>query len=507
MLTVHLSIVVFLPLAAALVAAFLPARVGRWVVVAATVGVLGYAIAMIADFDRGASGLSYVTDEAWISELGIRYQLGVDGLNLFLIALTALLWVPCTLWGALRVTERPRLFLFHMALAETAVLGAFCVQDLALFVVFFDLMLVPFYFLIGQWGEGDRVRATTRFVIYTLVGSLLMLAGAVALGVLAADGGEISFSLATLEERTLGEGSQQWIFCLFAAAFLVKAPLFPFHGWVVDTYRATPTPVLVVLSAVLSKVGVYGFLRIVLPILPDASAYFQDLMLVLAAFSILYGSVLAFSQDEARLVVAYSSIAQMGFIVLGIFSLTDLGSQGALMQMVNHGLVVAPLFFVIAALAARAGGSASLAQMGGMALRAPVLAALFLVITLATLAMPGSPNFVGEILILFGAFEEKFAFGAVAAIGVVLAAVYMIRVFQRSMHNRVGPGAQPAELNGLELAAILPLTAVVVALGVYPQVVLERTEPAVEAKVAPVQSTVDSRQSTGLRDGTARVIP
>ena len=178
-------------------------------------------------------------------------------------------------------------------------------------------MLVPFYFLIGGWGEGDRVRATTKFTIYTLVGSLLMLAGAVALGVLSAPDGDVSFSFAVLEERTLGEGTQQWIFLLFAAAFLVKAPLFPFHGWVVDTYRATPTPVLVVLSAVLSKVGVYGFLRIVLPILPDASQHFQELMLVLAVFSILYGSVLAFSQDEARLVVAYSSIAQLGFIVLG----------------------------------------------------------------------------------------------------------------------------------------------------------------------------------------------
>jgi NADH-quinone oxidoreductase subunit M len=495
MLTIHLSIVVFLPLAAAVLAALLPAKAGRWLVLGAMVVVLGGAIAMIADYEPGTAGLKYVTDDNWISELGVRYQLGVDGLNLFLITLTALLWVPSTLWGAARITERPKLFLFHMALAETAVLGAFCAQDLALFVVFFDLMLVPFYFLVGQWGAGDRVRATTKLLIYTLVGSLLMLAGAIALGVLSAGDGDISFSFAVLEQRTLGEGTQQWIFCLFAAAFLVKAPLFPFHGWVVDTYRATPTPVLVVLSAVVSKVGVYGFLRIVLPILPDASAYFQDLMLVLAVFSILYGSVLAFSQEEPRLVVAYSSIAQLGFIVLGIFSLTDLGAQGALMQMVNHGLVVAPLFFIVAALTARAGGSPSLDQMGGMALRAPVLAALFLVVTLATLAMPGSPNFVGEILILFGAFEDKFVFGAGGAVGVALAAVYMIRVFQRSMHNRAGPGAKPAELGSLELAAILPVAAVIVALGVYPQLVLERTEPATTTKVAPALTAAGADDS------------
>jgi NADH-quinone oxidoreductase subunit M len=479
--TIHLSIVLFLPLAAAVVAAFLPARTGRWLVVAATVGVLAYAIVLIADFERGGAALQYVTDDNWISELGIRYQLGIDGLNLFLVALTALLWVPATIWGALRTTERPKLFMFHMALAETAVLGAFLAQDLALFVVFFDLMLVPFYFLIGGWGEGDRVRATTKFTIYTLVGSLLMLAGAVALGVLSANGGDVSFSFAVLEERTLSEGTQQWIFLLFAAAFLVKAPLFPFHGWVVDTYRSTPTPVLVVLSAVLSKVGVYGFLRIVLPILPDAAEHFQDLMLILAVFSILYGSILAFSQDEPRLVVAYSSIAQLGFIVLGIFSLDDKGAQGALMQMVNHGLVVAPLFFIIALLTARAGGSPTLAQMGGMALRAPVLAAFFLIVTLATLAMPGSPNFVGEILILFGTFEDKFAYGVVASVGVALAAVYMIRVFQKSMHNRVADGVEPAEMDRLGFVAIVPVTLVVVALGVYPQLVLDRTEGAFEA--------------------------
>ena len=482
-MTIHLSIIVFLPFAAGLIAAFLPARAGRWLVVAASVAVLAYAIALIADFDRGATGLQYVTDDRWIEELGVRYQLGVDGLNLFLIALTALLWAPAILWAALRTTHRPRLFLFNMALAETAVLGAFCAQDLALFVVFFDLMLVPFYFLIGGWGEGERVRATTKFTIYTLVGSLLMLAGAVALGVLSGSDGDVSFSFAVLAERPLGEGTQQWIFLLFAAAFLVKAPLFPLHGWVVDTYRATPTPVLVVLSAVLSKVGVYGFLRIVLPILPDAAQHFQELMIVLAVISILYGSVLAFSQEEARLVVAYSSIAQLGFITLGIFSLSDQGAQGALMQMVNHGLVVAPLFFIIAALTARA-ASGSLDKMGGMAFRAPILAALFLITALATLAMPGSPNFVGEILILFGTFEDKLVYGLVASAGVVLAAIYMIRVLQRSMHNRLPAGTDTREADGLELATIVPIVAVIVALGVYPQLVLDRSDEAVAAKVA-----------------------
>ena len=231
-MTIHLSIVLFLPLAAAVIAAFLPPRTARWVVLAGTVGVLGYAIAMLADFDS-SGGLQWVTDDKWIPELGIRYQLGIDGLNLFMVVLTAVAWVPCTLVACLQDRDRPKLFLFHLALAETAVLGAFMAQDLALFIVFFDLMLVPFYFLIGGWGTGDRVRATTKFVIYTLAGSLLMLAGAVALGVLATPSGEpVSFSIQVIQERGLGDGTQEWIFLLFALAFLVKAPLFPLHGWV-----------------------------------------------------------------------------------------------------------------------------------------------------------------------------------------------------------------------------------------------------------------------------------
>jgi NADH-quinone oxidoreductase subunit M len=481
--TIHLSIVLFLPLAAGLLGAVLPPRIGRWAVLAGTLLVLAYAIAMLADFDRGG-GLQYVTDDEWVSELGIHYQLGIDGLNLFMVLLTAIAWVPCTLVACFREHDRPRLFFFNLALGETAVLGAFMAQDLALFIVFFDLMLVPFYFLIGGWGQGDRVRATTKFVIYTLAGSLLMLAGAVALGVLATpDGGQISFSLADLQQRSVSEGTQQWIVLLFALAFFVKAPLFPLHGWVPETYRSTPIVVLALLSGVLSKVGVYGFLRIVLPVMPEGSQHWQELFIIVAVFSILYGSVLAFSQDNVRLVVAYSSIAQLGFIVLGIFALEEKGAQGAVFQMLNHGLVVVPLFLIIGVIVLRAAGSESVTRLGGVAFRAPVLAALFLLVTFATLAMPGSANFVGELLVLFGAFEDKLVYGLVASIGVVLAAVYMIRVFQRTMHNREGPAVESRDLGRIDLAAIAPLVAVIVALGVYPSFVVERTERATTAAI------------------------
>jgi NADH-quinone oxidoreductase subunit M len=489
-MTIHLSIVLFLPLATGLLGAFLPRGTARWAVLAGTVAVLAYVVVMVADFESGG-GLQYVTDDEWISELGIRYQLGIDGLNLFMVVLTAVAWVPCTLVAAFSEQDRPRLFFFNLALAETAVLGAFMAQDLALFIVFFDLMLVPFYFLIGGWGTGDRVRATTKFVIYTLAGSLLMLAAAVALGVLATpEGGELSYSLAELQRRSVPEGSQHWIALLFALAFFVKAPLFPLHGWVPETYRSTSIPVLALLSGVLSKVGVYGFLRIVLPVMPEGAEYWQELFIILAVFSILYGSILAFSQDNIRLVVAYSSIAQLGFIVLGIFAFEEKGGQGALFQMLNHGLVVVPLFLIIGVIALRARGSESLRQLGGMAFRAPVLAGLFLVTALATLAMPGSANFVGEILILFGAFEDNLVYGLVASAGVALAAVYMIRLYQGTMHGRVGPAVDSREIDGVNLAAVVPLVAVVIALGLYPHFVLDRTEADAQRSIAEVHREV-----------------
>ena len=319
--------------------------------------------------------------------MGIRYTLGVDGLNLWLVALTALLFAASAVWLVLRPPTRPKLFAVHFGIAETAVLGAFLAQDLALFVLFFDLMLVPFYFLVGQWGGPERVQAAIKMVIYTLVGSLLMLAAAVATAVLASGGPEeISFSLAYLRANLLGEDTQKLLFGAFTLAFLIKMPAFPLHGWMPDAYRNMPLPALAVFSGVVSKVAAYGFLRIVLPLYPAAAEDFQLIVMILALCSILYGSLQAFTQTNIRLILGYSSIAQLGFITLGIFAFDNAaqGAQGALLQAINHGLVVAPLFLILTLLAARAGGSEDIRDMGGIAFRAPVLATLFMIVTLAT---------------------------------------------------------------------------------------------------------------------------
>jgi len=460
---------------------------------AGSLGALGLAIVYIVQYGPGSHGLKDVTDIVWISELGIHYKLGVSGLNVLLVGLTALLFFAAIVAANMRSWDRPRLFYFYMMLAESAVLGAFLAQDLALFVAFFDLMLIPFYFLIGTWGEGpDRVKATIKLVIYTLVGSLLMLAAAIATGVLAGEqnGTHITFVLSQLQGLPLSRGSQEWIFLFFAAAFLVKMPAFPLHGWMPDGYRAMPVEVLMVFSGVLSKVGAYGFLAIVLPLFPQASAHFQVLMLVIALLSILYGSAMAFTQTHARLIAGYSSVAQLGFITLGIFALNPQGAQGAILQMVNHGLVVAPVFFIIALLAARAGGSQDIREMGGIAFRAPLLATVFLVVALATLAIPGSANFVGEFLILLGVFKAKLAIAVIAFAGVAMASVYALRLFIRAMHNRVGPSVKSRELTGMDAVVLVPLLAVIVFLALYPQGALKRSEMSAMTSVAAAHAAL-----------------
>jgi len=400
--------------------------------------------------------------------------------------MTSLLWAAAVVWSALQHPDRPRNYFFMLGLAQTATLGAFLAQDLLLFVLFFDLMLIPFYFLIGSWGTGDRVRATIKMIIYTLIGSLLMLVGAIATAVLSADSvGGVTFSIEILRQFPLPTGSQYWIFCFFSLAFLVKMPAFLVHGWVVDAYKSCPLPVLVLLGGVLSKVAAYGFLRIVLPIFPDAAIHFQDVLLIIGVASILYGSAMAFTQTNVRLIAGYSSIAQMGFITLGIFSLSAAGGDGSVIQMVNHALVVAPVFLIIALLAERT-GTEDIREMGGMAKRAPVLAILFVIVTMALLAIPGSANFVGEFFILKGVFETKVAIALIASTGIALAAFYSLRMYQQTMHDRLPEGSVSREITLREAVVIVPLVACIIGLALYPGLITTRGSAAVDRSLAAV---------------------
>jgi NADH-quinone oxidoreductase subunit M len=483
-----LTILIWLPLAVGLLGAFVPSAVVGRVAVVGSLVTTGVAIYFIGKFHSGA-GLQFVTDRMWISALGIHYKLGLDGLNVLLVLVATIVFAAALLYASGREWEKPRLFYFHFLLAESAVLGALCSQDLALFVIFFDIMLIPFYFLTGMWGQpaGDaRVRAVTKLVIYTLVGSFLMLVAAIATGVLVSSqsGTPIDFAFSFLQAHPLSHTSQIWIFMCFAIAFLVKMPLVPFHGWLPDGYKAMPIPAVAVFSAILSKVAAYGFLRIVLPLFPYASVHFQTLMLIIALVSILWGTLVAMTQPDARMVVAYSSVAQLGFITLGIFSLSPTGANAALLQMANHALVTVPLFFIVAAAAARSGGSEKLADMGGIAFKAPVLATLALITTLATLAIPGSSNFAGEFGILLGTFNAKLPIAVIATLGVIGAAAYALRLFILSMHNRAGPKVTSFEIEPRDAVAIVPMVLLILVFAFYPQFGLNRSRSTVQATTA-----------------------
>jgi NADH-quinone oxidoreductase subunit M len=481
------------PLAMGLLCFVIPRKGVPILPVVGSLHVLVLATIIVAGFGADIPGLQHPVDESWIPDLGVRYQLGVDGISIFLVLLTSILWAAATLFSALRTPERARTYFFMLGLGETAALGAFLAQDLLLFVLFFDLMLVPFYFLIGAWGGENRIPATIKMIVYTLVGSLLMLVGAIATAVLAQDQvGHLSFALADLKRNVVGTGSQYWIFWFFAAAFLVKMPAFLVHGWMPDAYMAAPLPVLALLSGVLSKVGAYGFLRVVLPLYPDATIHFQEVVLAIAVASIVYGSVMAFTQTNVRLIAGFSSVAQLGFITLGIFSLRADGADGAVLQMVNHGLVVAPIFLIAALLVERT-GTDDLSGMGGMAMRAPALAGMFLIVTLALLAMPGSANFIGEFFILNGTFQAKIGFAFAAAIGVVLAAFYAIRLYQRTMHNRLPDGVESREIRVRDAFVLAPLVACIVGLALYPGLILHRSDASVQRSVGVPNQVVAER--------------
>ncbi len=503
-----INALLWIPLAFGLVGLFLPKRVVGWWATAGAVATLVIGVIMAFGFENGAAGLQYTVNTTWISGLGVDYSLGLDGLNLFLVLLTAVLWIGGIAFAAFREQERPQLFFFLMLAAETATLGSFVAQDLLLFVLFFDLMLVPFYFLFGAWGvdrsaEGGPTapQATLKMMIYTLIGSLLMLVGAIATAIVSAHGGHLTFSIEAIQHAGVPLGSQRWIFWFFAAAFLVKMPAFLVHGWMPDAYRAAPLPVLVVFSGVLAKVGAYGFLRVVLPLFPQATAQFQTVILLVALASILYGSVMAFTQTNVRLIAGYSSVAQLGFITAGIFALRADGADGAILQMVNHGLVVAPIFIIVAILVERT-GTEDLRSMGGMAMRAPVLAAFFLIVVLATLAMPGSANFIGEFYILNGLFQSKIVFAFIAISGVAMSAYYALRLYQGTMHRRKPDGIASREISLRDGIVLAPLVLCILGLALYPQLILHRADPSVQKSVAAVTGAAPATASAGASESS-----
>jgi NADH-quinone oxidoreductase subunit M len=415
-----------------------------------------------------AGGLQSEQRAAWFVDLGASYHVGLYSFSLWLVGLTVVVSAAAIAYAFWVGRERPRAYFGLMLLLLGAIVGVFSAQDLLLFYVFFEAMLIPLYVLVGVWGGADRARATLTFVIYTIAGSLLMLAAIVGFGL----------TQGTFDLVDSGASGSTWLLLGFLVAFAVKAPLVPFHGWLPLAYREAPPEVSAVLSGVVSKAAVYGLLRIALSKFPEPVDELRLLVLVLAATGLVYGSLLAFRAADVRGVIAYSSLGQMGLITLGLFAGNDLGLNGAILHSVNHGLVSAALFLLAGTIERRA-ATGELPLLGGMARGRPALATLLLTTGVIALAVPGSAVFAGEFLILAGVFDQGWAWAAIGAGAIVLAAMYMLRLISAVLHEAPGPRVAPEalDLRPGELAVIVPLVACLLALSAWPAAISERAFP------------------------------
>ena len=475
------SMLIVLPIVGALVVWATPmAREGTaaLAVLVALAEVVVWVISVVG-FDFGSTSLQNAAQRDWFGDLGVSYYVGFYGFSLWLAGLTVVVGAASIGFGAWLGRDNPRAYYGLMLFLIGAVVGVFASQDLLLFYVFFEAMLIPIYVLVGVWGGPNRVSATITFVIYTMAGSLLMLASIVVLGL-----GQGTFGLADI-----GQSGNDWVFLGFLVAFAVKAPLLPFHGWLRLAYTEAPPEVAAVLSGVVSKAAVYGLVWIVLPHFPGPVSSWRTVVLVLGAAGLVYGSLLAFRQPDVRGVVAYSSMAQMSLIVLGIFAANDLGVTGAILQSVCHGLVSAAMF-LLAAMVIHRTGTDRFAGLGGMARGRPALATVVMVAGMLTLAVPGSANFAGEFAILAGVFPRGWGYAAVGAAAIVLAAMYTLRLISGVLHrDRTGTigesvRADSPDLGGTELALVVPLVAILLALSVWPASITDHSFPTGNAPVA-----------------------
>jgi NADH-quinone oxidoreductase subunit M len=442
-----------------------------------------------ADFEVLGAGMQNVVDVPWVMSLGIHFYMGIDGISLLLIVLTTILTLLCILSSWRSITRGVKGYFISMLLLEVGMIGVFCALDLFLFYIFWEVMLVPMYFLIGVWGGPRRVYAAIKFVLFTMFGSLLMLVALLYMYFAYHDfAGEYSFNLLKMMEMPLAFKPQLWLFAAFALAFAIKVPLWPFHTWLPDAHVEAPTAGSVILAGVLLKMGTYGFIRICLPMFPEATLAFLPYISILAIIAIIYGALVSMVQRDVKSLVAFSSVSHMGFVMLGMFALNVQGLQGSVIQMINHGISTGALFLLVGVLYERR-HTRMIADFGGIAKVMPAFSAIFMIVMLSSIGLPFTNGFVGEFLVLLGTYKANKVYAIVAASGVILAACYMLWMYQRVIFGKVTkPENQNLkDLSLRERVILIPLVVLIFLIGIFPKPFLDRVEPAVTAVVEKVQ--------------------
>jgi NADH-quinone oxidoreductase subunit M len=480
-----LTVMTFLPLVGAAIILVFSERLARWSALAATLATLAVSIPLYLRFDKTSSALQFVEAAPWIPSWNVVYSMGVDGISLPFIFLSALVSVLCVgaSWTAIRMRERE--FYAALLVAETAMIGLFASTNLFLFFVFWEVMVVPMFLLIGVWGGPSRIYAAIKFLLFTLAGSVLMLVGLI---VLLNVGGTLDFQ--TLARTRLNPELQAWLFLAFTAAFAVKVPMFPVHTWLPDAHTEAPTAGSVILAGILLKMGGYGLLRIAVPILPDAVQLFLIPMLALSGVAIVYGAYVTLAQTDIKRLIAYSSISHMGFVTLGIFTLRQSGLEGAILQMVNHGIITGALFLCVGMIYERT-HTREIVEYGGLFKLAPIFSTFLALFCLAAAGFPGLNSFVGEFLIISGTFRASPWLGAAAVWGIALGTTYMLWLYYRVALGEARPALRALRLepNAREAATLAPLAFLTLVIGLYPESVLGFLRVSVEQLLAAVAAS------------------
>jgi NADH-quinone oxidoreductase subunit M len=495
-----LSLLIFFPIVGAIVLIIFinkeNGRALRWVALIFSLIEFIFSLPLFFAFDSKTAAMQFVEDWWWIQSYGISYKLGIDGISLLLVLLATFLTILCIMCSWTAITFRVKEFMISFLFLETGMIGALVALDLVLFYVFWEVMLIPMYLLIGVWGDPKRrIYAAVKFFLFTMAGSVLMLVAILVLYFFNQKATGVStFDVLELYKLGLPVGTQYWLFGAFALAFAIKVPMFPFHTWLPDAHTEAPTAGSVILAGVLLKMGTYGFIRFAIPLFPKAAFDLMPLVSVLALIGIIYGALVSMMQPDLKRLVAFSSVSHLGYVMLGMFAFNMQGIEGSIYQMLNHGISTGSLFLIVGMLYERR-HTRLIADFGGLSKVMPVYAVFFMIVTLSSIGLPGTNGFVGEFLILLGAFQANVVYGVLAASGVILGAAYMLWMFQRVMFGKITrpENEKLKDLNAREITILVPMVIVIFLMGIYPKLFFSKMDASVEKFIKDFKGKVEMK--------------